>query len=55
MTNNAADQIYDRPTFRQVIQMDGGVQAYEGIKIYGGIQMYRRHLDVWGHCRYGGV
>ena len=38
--NNDADQLYDRPTIIQHIEMYGGVQT-QGIQIYGGVQIMR--------------
>ena len=41
MTNNDADQLYDRPTVIQLYRQMGGVQTW-GVWTWKG-------TDVWGH------
>ena len=59
MTNNDADQLYDRPTVIQLIQMDRGstdtwgcfdLGGYICLGAYGcmGVYRHRGHMDIGG-------
>ena len=62
MTNNDADELYDRPTVTQLIQIDRrctdvrvhmDVWAQTDVLGHMGVYRCRRHMDIWQHTEVG--